>query len=116
MMMRMREGKSRKHSPRSQRRLTDLFFFLTLLLKLLKKYQVFLLKKVHAFRRAHLQGILSVEHNSVQKQYICVESNFELFIAESSSNTVKLEWNIRGVSHREGGWPKEIDCKVTFRI
>ena len=34
------------------------------------------------------------------------------FAAEDSSNTLKVEWNIRGVSHREGGWPKEIDSQV----
>ena len=35
-----------------------------------------------------------------------------LYAAEDSSNTLKVEWNIRGVSHREGGWPKEIDSQV----
>ena len=25
---------------------------------------------------------------------------------------MKVEWNVRGVSHREGGWPKEVDSQV----
>ena len=33
-------------------------------------------------------------------------------LGENNSNTEKVEWHVRGVSHREGGWPKEIDSQV----
>ena len=31
-------------------------------------------------------------------------------LGDSSCNSSKVEYTLRGVSHREGGWPKEIDC------
>ena len=40
-----------------------------------------------------------------------------LFVpAENSSSTVQLEWSVKGVAHREGGWPREIDCQEVDQV
>ena len=37
-------------------------------------------------------------------------------LAENSSNTLQVEWNVKGVAHREGGWPREIDCQEVDQV
>ena len=36
--------------------------------------------------------------------------------AENGSTTVQLEWSVKGVAHREGGWPREIDCQEVDQV
>ena len=37
-------------------------------------------------------------------------------MAENDTNTLKVEWNVKGVSHREGGWPKEVDSQEVDQV
>ena len=37
-------------------------------------------------------------------------------LGESSSCTLQVDWSVRGVSHREGGWPREIDCQEADQV
>ena len=37
-------------------------------------------------------------------------------VADSSSSTLAVDWQVRGVSHREGGWPKEIDSQEVDQV
>ena len=37
-------------------------------------------------------------------------------LSESTCNSLQVEYSMRGVSHREGGWPKEIDCQETDQV
>ena len=37
-------------------------------------------------------------------------------VCESSTTTLQVEWSVKGVAHREGGWPREIDCQEVDQV